>query len=102
VLTTEYAPVETRLRNVAGRLGKIPAYYAAAKASIADPTLEHTQLAILQNKGALGILGPTLAKQAETSSLSDAEKADFQRKLSAAHAAVEDTSTPRRDGIEAP
>jgi uncharacterized protein (DUF885 family) len=89
VLTTEYAPVG-RLRNVAGRLGKIPVYYAAAKASIADPTLEHTQLAILQNKGALGILGPTLAKQAETSSLSDAEKADFQRKLSAAHAAVED------------
>ena len=90
VLTTEYAPVETRLRNVAGRLEKIPAYYAAAKASIADPTLEHTQLAILQNKGALGVLGPGLSQQLEASSLSAAEKAQFQRKLSAARASVED------------
>jgi uncharacterized protein (DUF885 family) len=90
VLTTEYAPVETRLRNVAARLGRIPAYYAAAKASIADPTLEHTQLAILQNKGALGILGPGLEKEAQASSLSAAEKAEFKRSLLAARAAVED------------
>ena len=90
VLTTEYAPVETRLRNAAGRLERIPAYYAAAKANIADPTLEHTQLAILQNKGALAVLGPDLEKQVQASSLSDAEKADFRRKVAGARAAVED------------
>jgi uncharacterized protein (DUF885 family) len=90
VLTTQYAPLETRLRNVAGRLESIPAYYAAAKANISGPTLEHTQLAILQNRGALGILGPDLAKQAQASNLGAAEKAEFQRKLAAARAAVED------------
>ena len=90
VLTTEYAPLETRLRNVAGRLESIPAYYAAAKANISGPTLEHTQLAILQNKGALGILGPNLSQQLDASNLGAAEKAEFQRKLAAARAAVED------------
>jgi uncharacterized protein (DUF885 family) len=90
VLTTDYAPIERRLRNASGRLEKMPAYYAAAKANIANPTLEHTQLAILQNKGALGMLGPGLAQQAKDSSLGTAEQERFQRNLTAARAAVED------------
>ena len=90
VLTTEYAPIEVRLRNALARLEKVPAYYAAAKASIADPTLEHTQLAILQNKGALRILTPELMKQVDASALSPAEKALFVERVQAARAAIND------------
>jgi uncharacterized protein (DUF885 family) len=90
VLTTDYAPIETRLRNIQGRLDRIPAYYAAARASIKGPTLEHTQLGILQNRGALGILGPELLKQARASNLGAEEKARFEQSLAKARAAVED------------
>jgi len=90
VLTTEYAPIEVRLHNASARLERIPAYYAAARASIADPTLEHTQLAILQNKGALRILTPELMKQVDASSLTPAEKALFLERVQAARAAIND------------
>jgi hypothetical protein len=56
VLDTDYAPLDVRLRHTLARLDKVPVYYAAAKASIANPTPEHTELAIRQNKGALGVL----------------------------------------------
>jgi uncharacterized protein (DUF885 family) len=88
LVTTEYAPLETRLRHVMARLERIPAYYAAATANIADPTLEHTQLAILQNRGALTVLGPELAKNVDASALSAAEKMIFTQRLEAARAAV--------------
>jgi uncharacterized protein (DUF885 family) len=92
LVTTEYAPLDTRLRHVMARLERIPAYYAAATANIADPTVEHTQLAILQNKGALTVLGPELAKKADASGLSSAEKSLFAQRLEAARGAIADTS----------
>ena len=90
LVTTEYAPMEARLRNVLARLERIPAYYAAAKANIADPTLEHTQLAILQNRGGSGVLGADLMKKVQDSSLGREEKALFARRVEAARAAMED------------
>jgi uncharacterized protein (DUF885 family) len=90
LVTTEYAPLETRLRQVMARLDGIPAYYAAAKANIADPTLEHTQLAILQNRGGSGVLGEDLMKKVRESALSAEERALFARRVDAARAAMED------------
>lgn len=103
VITTEFAPLEVRLRHVLARLDKVPAYYAAAKASIADPTPEHTQLAIRQNNGALDVFGADLMKKVEASGLSAAEKALFARRVDAARAAINDyvaylgTLQPRRN-----
>ena len=88
LVTTEYAPLDTRLRHVMARLERVPAYYEAAAANIADPTLEHTQLAILQNRGALTVLGPELARKVETSGLSPAEKSLFAQRLEAARGAI--------------
>ena len=90
ILTTEYAPLDTRLRHVLARLAKVPAYYAAAKASINDPTLEHTQLALIQNTGALGVFDEALTKKVEASALSRAEKARFTTRLAAARIATKD------------
>ena len=90
LLTTEYAPLDDRLRHVLARLDRVPAYYAAAKASISDPTLEHTDLAIRQNKGALAVFNGGLWKKVEASGLSAAEKALFRQRLDTARAATED------------
>ena len=89
MLSTQYAPLDTRLRHVLARLAHVPAYYAAAQASVAQPTLEHTQLAIAQNKGALDVFGDDLQKHLAASRLSAKEKALFAARLQDAKAAVQ-------------
>jgi uncharacterized protein (DUF885 family) len=88
--TLEYAPLEQRLRTFLERLENVPAYYAAAKASIANPTREHTQLAIEQNRGALAVFGDETAALVAGSKLSAAERTVFTQRLAAARAAIED------------
>ena len=90
LINTDFAPLDTRLRHVLARLAKVPAYYAAAKASIADPTLEHTGLALLQNKGALGVFGADLVKKVDASGLRADERALFATRLDAARVAIND------------
>jgi len=90
LLNTEFAPLDTRLRHVLARLAKVPAYYAAAKASIAGATLEHTGLAIIQNQGALGVFGADLMKKVDASGLSVDEKTLFDTRIDAARVATND------------
>src|SRR5512139_3235677 len=52
-----FAPLDERLRLFGKRLERVPAYYAAAKANVENPTREHTQLAIDQKRGALAVFG---------------------------------------------
>ena len=85
-----FAPLDERLRLFSKRLERVPAYYAAAKANVENPTREHTQLAIEQNRGALAVFGPDLEHTLEMSGLSAAERATFNRRLAAARAAIED------------
>jgi uncharacterized protein (DUF885 family) len=87
-LTRDYAPLETRLAHVLSKLEQVPAYYRAAQANLVDPTLEHTELAIIQNRGALNVIGPDLSKRVEASQLSAAQKALFAERLEAARAAI--------------
>ena len=84
ILTTEYAPLDQRLRTVLKRLALVPAYYAAAKQNIKNPTREHTQLAIEQNKGALVVFGDALKKQIATSGLSEHERLLITQRSNAA------------------
>lgn len=88
LLNTEYAPLEQRLRAVSDRLASVPAYYAAAQANVATPSLEHTELAMVQNRGALATFGDPLVAKARASALTDPEKAEFERRTRAAHAAI--------------
>jgi uncharacterized protein (DUF885 family) len=88
LLTTDYAPLEERLRTVMKRLAKVPDYYAAAQRSIKDPTPEHVDLAIQQNRGALEVLGDSLRKRIGESPLSAAERGVFDRRITAARAAI--------------
>src|SRR5205814_3816155 len=88
--TLGYAPLEARLRTFLERLKNVPAYYAAAKASIAHPTREHTRLAIEQNRGALAVFGAELESQIASSKLTAAERTVFAQRLAAARAAIDD------------
>lgn len=90
LLTTPYADEADRLRSVRQRLAQVPAYYAAAKLAIHNPTREHTQLAIQQNQGALDVLGAALDRQLAGSKLDTAERKAFSDVLLPARAAVSD------------
>lgn len=88
VLLTDYAPMSQRLRALLRRIAGIPAYYRAAQASLLRPTREHTQLAIDQAPGNLGVLAE-LEKAALASSLSPAEKRLYRQRVAAARTAVQ-------------
>jgi uncharacterized protein (DUF885 family) len=89
LLNTEYAPLDQRLRTVLERLDKVPAYYAAAKANVRNPTREHTQLAVEQNRGALEVFGKDLEKQIAASGLSVAERQLFTSRIAATRGAIQ-------------
>ncbi len=87
-LTTPYAPLEKRLRDMLARLAKVPAFYKAAAANLDHPTLVHTELALEQNQGALGVFDDELRTQVDGSKLSAAEKAAFHQRVAAAKTAI--------------
>jgi uncharacterized protein (DUF885 family) len=89
ILSTEFAPLDERLRIVLARLEKVPAHYAAVHANIRRPTREHTQLAIGQHKGALALLGEDLEKKVAGSGLGAGEKERYAKALAAARKATE-------------
>jgi len=89
ILNTDFAPKAQRVRLAIQRLQGVPAYYAAAKNSIVQPTPEHTHLAIRQSAGAISVLAD-LEKMAAAESLNPKEKQALQSGLQAARAAVKD------------
>lgn len=90
MLANNYAPLDERLRNFSLRLRHVPAYYKAAKANIKNPTKEHTQLAIEQNRGGLSVFATDLIASLEKSKLSEAEKKELLARSEAAQKAISD------------
>jgi uncharacterized protein (DUF885 family) len=90
LLSLEYAPLDQRLRTFSKRLERVPAYYAAAKRNIENPTREHTQLAIEQNRGALGVFGEGLDAKIASSTLSASERTRLAERTAAARKAIEE------------
>jgi uncharacterized protein (DUF885 family) len=60
VLNDKKRKIQEKLRMIYLRLKSVPDYYAAAQKNIQNPTLEHTNLAIQQNKGTLTYLKDVL------------------------------------------
>src|SRR5256885_1646265 len=88
--TLEYTPLEQRLRTILARLENVPAYYEAAKRSVANPTREHTRLAIEQNRGARDVFGDELEQKVASAKLTREEREQFARRLAAARVAIDD------------
>lgn len=74
VLTGRHASLNDRLKAIEKKLGKVPAFYEAAKKNIKSPTAEHTQLAIENNQGSLIIFEKALLDSTEKSDLPQATK----------------------------
>lgn len=89
ILNTDYKPLDERLMSVLSRVKRVPAYYEAAIQNITNPTIEHTELAILQNKGALGIFSSSIPKKLAESSLSEEQQQAFSQPLAQAVQAIE-------------
>lgn len=90
MLANNYAPLDERLRNFSIRLKNVPSYYKAAKGNIKNPTKEHTQLAIEQNRGGLSVFSTDLPASLEKSKLSPEEKSVLLKRSEAAQKAIED------------
>ncbi|BAJ02024.1 DUF885 domain-containing protein [Shewanella violacea] len=89
LVNEDFAPLDTRLRSVLARMENVPAYYQAARDNIDSPTLEHTQLAILQNKGAFSVFTDELLAQAKNSGLTADEKSLFETRFTASIKAID-------------
>lgn len=83
LLNTDYAPLARRLQGLKPRVVALPAFYRAAQASLSGVTREHTELAIQQAPGVLGVLDDIAQRAAEAG-----QAAAFKAPLSQARAAV--------------
>lgn len=83
LLNTDYAPLPQRLNGLKPRVAALPAYYRAAAAGLAGVTREHTELAIQQAPGVLGVLYDIARRAAEAG-----QAAAFKAPLAQARAAV--------------
>lgn len=90
ILATDYAPLPARLKTISARLAQVPAYYRAGAALLKQPTLEHTQLAIDQAPGVLGVLDEVAkaAQGPDAASLTAAERQQLSARIAAAKTAV--------------
>jgi len=88
LINEDFAPLDDRLRSVLARMENVPAYYSAARDNISNPTLEHTQLAQMQNQGAFSVFSTELLEQVESSGLTSAEKALFNMRFDAVTVAL--------------
>lgn len=60
LLQRDFAPLKERLGKVKSRLEQIPEVIKAAKANLKNPPKIHTETAILQNKGVIGLINGDL------------------------------------------
>ncbi|WP_028113682.1 DUF885 domain-containing protein [Ferrimonas kyonanensis] len=89
LMNEPYAADEVRLRAILARMELVPDYYSAARANISHPTLEHTELALLQNQGALTVFSDAMLTMAQDSGLSAQEKALFEQRFYVAKQAIQ-------------
>ncbi|RDC63916.1 DUF885 domain-containing protein [Adhaeribacter pallidiroseus] len=83
ILNGRYDSLTNRLRSISLKIEQVVPYYEAAKNNIKKPTLEHTQLAILQNKGALTVIND-LADSVKKAPLKPFEKDFLNFRIAAA------------------
>lgn len=90
MLNNTYDSLDARLQSFYQRMENIPAYYEAAKSNISHPTLEHTQLAIDQNTGSLGVFDKDLKDALGRCGLVDADKKKIMDRAEVSSKAIKD------------
>jgi hypothetical protein len=88
LMKRDFAPKQDRLRSLIARLRGVPAIFVAAKANVADPAKEFTDVAIGMAKGTGGFFAGPVASWARDAAGGDAALlADFEAANQAAIAA---------------
>lgn len=80
LIARDFAPAETRLKSVIGRLNQIPDVVAAAKANLKNPPKIHVETAISQNKGTIALVNGDVAELAQQAPQLDAEVKAAQKR----------------------
>jgi uncharacterized protein (DUF885 family) len=88
ILNGNYDTLDNRLTSVLQRLAAVPQFYKAAMNNISHPTIEHTQLGIAQNQGALSVFGDELVKKVDASGLTTQQKNLFKSRIVDANTAI--------------
>ena len=88
LLGEPFAPLDARLKILAVKLKNVPAYYEAAIQNISTPTAEHTQLAMDQNLGGMGVFDSDIPDSVKVSGLDNTTKSNILSLCKAASAAV--------------
>lgn len=88
IINQPYAPLDERLKILSKYLENSDAYYKAALENLKEPTKEHLEMAINQNKGGLGIFGKSLTDSISASHLTSVEKDALQKNIAKAVTAM--------------
>ncbi|WP_400191211.1 DUF885 domain-containing protein [Hymenobacter sp. B81] len=89
ILNGRYQPLDRRLRSISMKISRAPEYYEAATENVKNPTREHLELAILQNRGGLEVFGPALLDSVSRSGLSAREKEELRGRIATTRLAIE-------------
>src|SRR5688572_11412240 len=89
ILNGRYDKLDMRLLSISHKLIKAPGYYQTAIANLKKPTLEHTKLAIIQNKGAAEVFGKAMLDSVAKSTLAEREKILLKQRISTAKLAID-------------
>lgn len=73
LIARDFAPAETRVRSMIGRLNQVPDVVAAAKANLKNPPKIHVETAINQNKGTISLINKEAAELAKKAPSLDGE-----------------------------
>lgn len=82
--------LKDKMLSLKKKLSYVPEYYKAAKATISNPTKEHTQLAIKQNEGSLYFFDKVLSDSLVKSGLNSADQREFKANADKAKVALQD------------
>ena len=84
---------EEKLQALYLRMANIPSYYENAKKTIKNPTIEHTDLAIQQNKGGEDVFTGMISDSLKKTNLSPDEKKKIETRIKESVKAIEDYVT---------
>ncbi|WP_293895847.1 DUF885 domain-containing protein [Flavobacterium sp.] len=90
IINQPYAPLDERLKILTKYLENSDAYYKAALENLKQPTKEHLEMAINQNKGGMQLFGKSLTDSITASHLNAADKETLQKNISKAVTAMND------------
>lgn len=90
IINQPYAPLDERLKILTKYLENSDAYYKAALENLKQPTKEHLEMAINQNKGGMQLFGKSLTDSIAASHLNSADKDVLQKNITKAVAAMND------------